>query len=101
MSGDVESPEGAEEVEMATSGATLTMLDKAVLGGVRWNTNTNTITKTMIGKAVLGGVSMKHNRSWWRKYCVGEVHFVQQFDGRENFKPNRLEFVLVLVWLWW
>ena len=32
--GDVESPEGAEEVEMATSGATLTMLDKAVLGGV-------------------------------------------------------------------
>ena len=35
VSGDVESPEGAEEVEMATSGATLTMLDKAVLGGVR------------------------------------------------------------------
>ena len=33
--GDLESPEGAEEVEMATSGATLTMLDKAVLGGVR------------------------------------------------------------------
>ena len=32
--GDLESQEGTEEVEMATSGATLTMLDKAVLGGV-------------------------------------------------------------------
>ena len=35
MSGDLEREQGAEEeVEIATSGATLAMLDKAVLGGV-------------------------------------------------------------------
>ena len=35
VSGDLEREEGArEEVEIASSGATLAMLDKAVLGGV-------------------------------------------------------------------
>ena len=34
MCGDVEREQEAEEVEISNSGATLAMLDKAVLGGV-------------------------------------------------------------------
>lgn len=38
MSGDLEREQGAEEeVEIATSGATLAMLDKAVLSGVSFD----------------------------------------------------------------